>query len=334
MLKVINLSLSSICGADCIFCPADRGQRIKQKIMPFKYVEKIINELSSEEFKKHYNIIKISTGENGDSFLNRDLVKILRLIKFKLPQIKIVFATNFQNFTEDKIEIILNEKLIDELSCDIDSFDKKVYYQIKKLDFYNTMSNLMDFLKIRKKTNYHLPLNINIVPYNDYIRAIHYNLGVKPIKIKKYIKTTENFSDIESILKKIINPTDKINRLGVRGWAEREQVKKVNYKKYVCKEIKRIKNEAFIAPDGTWYACCWDSNNELVLGNVMKQSINEIFYSEKRKRFIQMLENKEFEKIGGPCKTVNCCQRFKKSDLETIWQIFLNFITKIKNILN
>ena len=136
MLKSINLSLSSTCGADCIFCPSDRGQRIKQKIMPFEYVERIINELSSEEFKKHHNVIKISTGENGDAFLNKDLIKILRLIRSRLSRIKIGFATNFQNFTKDKVETILNEKLIDELSCNIDSFDKEVYYEIKKIDFY------------------------------------------------------------------------------------------------------------------------------------------------------------------------------------------------------
>jgi len=334
MLRAINLSLSSICGADCIFCPADRGRRIKQKIMPFEYVEEIINELSSKEFKKHHNITIISTGENGDAFLNKDLIRILRLIKSKLPQIKIILATNFQNLTKDKAEIILNEKLVDKLSCNIDSFDKEIYYQIKKLNFYNAMGNLMNFLEARKRSNYCLPLAVNVVPYNDYIKAIHYNFEIKPIKIKKYVKTTETFPDIEFILKKIINPTDEINRLGIRGWTERGQVKKVNYKKYICKELNRIKNEAFIAPDGTWYACCWDSNNELVLGNVMEQSINKIFYSKRRKKFIQMLENKEFEKIGGPCKTVNCCQRLKKSDLETIWQIFLNFITKIKNILN
>jgi len=31
-----------------------------------------------------------------------------------------------------------------------------------------------------------------------------------------------------------------------------------------------------------------------------------------------MLENKEFDKIGGPCKTVNCCQFLSENRLKQI----------------
>jgi len=41
-----------------------------------------------------------------------------------------------------------------------------------------------------------------------------------------------------------------------------------------------------------------------------------------------MLENKKFGEIGGPCKTVNCCQRLFKSDWEKT-RVNLNKIRKI-----
>lgn len=47
MLTDINLSLSSACGADCIFCARDRGAKIKEKVMPLGLVKKITAELSS-----------------------------------------------------------------------------------------------------------------------------------------------------------------------------------------------------------------------------------------------------------------------------------------------
>ena len=60
MLRSINLSLSSLCGADCIFCPTDtRGTRMREKNMSFDIIEKIVNEISSDNFKQNHSIKKI-----------------------------------------------------------------------------------------------------------------------------------------------------------------------------------------------------------------------------------------------------------------------------------
>jgi MoaA/NifB/PqqE/SkfB family radical SAM enzyme len=86
MLESVNLSLASACGANCIFCPANRGKRITAKLMPFPVLKKVVDELSSSSFKKKHNVLRIEIGENGDAFLNRDIIKILLYIKKKLPQ--------------------------------------------------------------------------------------------------------------------------------------------------------------------------------------------------------------------------------------------------------
>jgi len=318
MLKAIDLSLASICGADCIFCPNDRGCRIEEKIMPFGYVRKIIDEISSEEFKKEHQIKTISVGENGDAFLNKDLIKILRYIKSNLLNVKVTFATNFQNFTKDKSELILGEKLIDEFFCDIDGSNSRNYYQVKKLDYQRTMKNLKDFLEVRGESKF--SLTIVVITLNRYIKTIYHSFGFYPSKIKDISlkDIPDDFCLIEKQIKKMIRPTDKIIKPWIFGWAERKKINpnRLNYQNYSCCNLARIKTEAFIAPDGTWYACCFDSNNELVFGNIIEKSINEIFHSEKRKKLIEMLEKKKFGKIGGPCKTVNCCQKLFKSDWE------------------
>src|SRR3989338_3992617 len=112
MLESVNLSLSSACAANCIFCPENRGTRIKQRFMPFETAQKIIKEIASAEFKQFHNVLKMELGENGDAFLNKDLISILRLIKKELPEVRVVLHTNFQNFTKDKAEILLGEKLV------------------------------------------------------------------------------------------------------------------------------------------------------------------------------------------------------------------------------
>jgi radical SAM protein with 4Fe4S-binding SPASM domain len=188
------------------------------------------------------------------------------------------------------------------------------------MDYDRIMKNLKDFLKTRGDLNF--PLTVSTISLNRYIKIIKYNFKSLPVKLRN--ASLENIPDDTSIIQKklreILKPIDKIFKIDIFGWAERKLTdpNKLDFKKYSCRNIGRIKTEAFIAPDGTWYACCFDSNNELVLGNVNKELIGQIFKSEKRKRLIEMLEKKEFGKIGGPCRTVNCCQHLFESKSEEI----------------
>lgn len=318
MLRSINLSLSLICNADCIYCPSNRGKRSEQKMMPFDYVEKIINETLSKNLKKYHDIKKIEIGENGEAFLNNDLIKILRFIKSKLPYIKVSVSTNFSNLTKDKAEIILGEELIDDFRCNIDGSANSNYFNVKRLELQNIRYNLINFLEIRKRLNSDAPITIQILTLHDYIYTIYNNFGFYPLKLRDHnlINVPDDFLLVKEEYEKMLNPEkDKIIKPIIFGWAERQKIdtKKVDYNKYSCPNLDRIKKEAFIAPDGTWYACCFDSNNELVLGNVIKKSIKEIFFGEKRRELIELLEDKQFTKIGGPCKTVNCCQPLSKN---------------------
>ena len=318
MLESVNLSLSTACTANCIFCPSNRGHSIKQKSMSFNTAQKIIEEISSEEFKNHHHIKNMELGENGDAFLNKDFMKILRLIKLKLPNIQVVLHTNFQNFEKTMAEEMIRERLLSQIVCNIDGFNEQNYFHVKKLNFNKTWNNLKDFVRLRKELNNQVPIRILVLTLNNYIHTVHNNLGVYPIKLKnpKLKKVPDDFKLIKRQLDRILNPRiDSIIKSWVFAWAEREQIdtSKINYKRYACPNLIRLKRDAFIAPDGTWYACCLDSNYDLSLGNVLESSIQKIYDSEKRKQLIYLLTKKQFARIGGPCKTVNCCQIMNKN---------------------
>jgi sulfatase maturation enzyme AslB (radical SAM superfamily) len=73
MIKSISLSVSSVCNANCIFCPSDRADRIKERFMPFGLAEKVIDEAASRAFSKNHQVETVCVGENGDAFLNKEL---------------------------------------------------------------------------------------------------------------------------------------------------------------------------------------------------------------------------------------------------------------------
>jgi hypothetical protein len=313
MLKTINLSLSSACGANCLFCPSARGTRIKQKTMSLALVKKIADEVASPEFSLKHQIEHFSLGENGDAFLNKDIIEILRYLKFKFPGVKKVLFTNFQNFSKDKAEIILNEELINGFCCNIDGSCIENYFLVKGINLGCVERNLLDFLDLRKKIKNKPSLVIFVLTLNRYIKTIKSNFGFYPSRLKdlKALDIPDDFVRIKNQWRGLLDSEkDAIDRQYIHGWAERERMstQPINYKKYSCFYLERLKEGIFIAPDGTSYFCCLDANNELVLGNANLESIDQIYSGQTRRNLIEMLEKKEFAKIGGPCKTVNCCQ--------------------------
>lgn len=67
----LNLSLSAICQAKCIYCPSDRGKGIKPPFMPFQLAKKAADEAKKENFQ---GTIRFS--ENGEALLKKDFFSI------------------------------------------------------------------------------------------------------------------------------------------------------------------------------------------------------------------------------------------------------------------
>lgn len=317
-LTNINLSLASICSSDCIFCPLERSANIHQKFMPLALVEKIVREVRSRSFRKKHNIQIFSISENGDAFLNKEVIPILRLIRHEMPHVKIVCYTNFLTLTPDMIDIVLKENLLDFVGCNIDGATEETYFAVKKTNFKKVKEHLNYFIAMRRKWHRDIPLRVNVLTLFAYVHSIYNNFGNFPVKLKnKSIdmnKIRDDYQDVKKLIQPLLDhPKDKMVVLQPMGWAERSlgMQQKINYDHYSCPHLKRIKKEAFITSNGLWYACCFDANNELVLGDLGKQSMDEIFWSEKRFNLIKLLEKRQFQKVGGPCLTVNCCQSLK-----------------------
>jgi hypothetical protein len=152
------------------------------------------------------------------------------------------------------------------------------------------------------------------VSYSDYVATVQRYLGVLPAKAngRSAGELECDFHRIWRKWKPLLDPkTDRIQRVrSFFGWAERSQCadRGIAYGDYTCPALDRVKQEAFIAPDGTWYGCCMDAECELVIGNVTMESLALLVGNERRTRLISGLENREFARIGGPCRTVQCCQ--------------------------
>lgn len=321
MIRNLHLALSDRCGGNCIFCPKHEND-FPLSNMDFKLAKKIIDEISSEEFKKVHDLREIQVGSNGDCFFNPDLLKILRYLKSKELKAEVVMFTNFQIFNAEKSDIIIKEKLVDRISCNIDSMSGDYYKFIKKLDLENALTNLGDFMIARKKYKANVPLTIYVINIFDYVNKLNLLFKSIPNKVPndnilKQLKNDYDFTN--QALLRIINKNkgDSIKNLQPIFWAERKTLSKViiDYNDSYCPQLIGLQMSFFIAPGGQAYLCCLDNEYKLTYGNVKLDSLVNLYECDKRKELIRKLENKEFKEIGLPCSAVHVCHSYDLNEI-------------------
>jgi hypothetical protein len=311
-LRSINLSLSSACGADCVFCPSDRGARIAAKTMSLEVARKVIDEVTDPAFIAQYGLYHFNIGENGDAFINKDAIEILRYIKQKMPSAWINVWTDLQFFTPEKMEIVVRERLLNSVGLNVDGASDRSFSAVKRLAFEHVQRLLPTFIALRERYGVEIPLTVISLTMRHYVDAVRTQFGRDPVRVKDpaLLELADDFAAVEAMIRPMLKPYDTFQRSGVMFWAERPGVApaSVDYAAHACPLLSRVTEEAFIAPDGAWYACCFDSNNQLAVGNVYETSVAAVAQGRPRERLVKLLKNKNFGDIGGPCATVNCCQ--------------------------
>ena len=235
-LTNINLSVTNRCSVDCIYCPSKRGINNGVDFITLQNLTKIFDQLKSKEFKKFHNIRVFSVGENGDFFLHKDCIAILKMIKSSFPGVKIQCFTNFRMFTKDKIDAVLRYNLLDYIGCNIDGANAIKYSKVKNGDYQTTEENFIYFVSQRKRLWRDIPILLAALTFHDYVKGIYFNLGILPSKLNNksmdIYKIIDDFSEIMDKYRNFLDhPKDKILRSTPTGWAERKYVnfKLINY---------------------------------------------------------------------------------------------------------
>lgn len=311
MIKCINFSLSNRCNAHCIWCPTDRGTKHNFDLS-FELVKKVVDEFASPDCPHKLEMVHIS--ENGEALYNPEFLKILRYVKEQLPDVAINFLSNFGLLSKKVSEALFKEKLLTSVQVNIDGHDRASYEAVKGISYKSVIKNVKYFLEMREKYDPDFDFCINVMPAFEYTLTVQKFFGTTPDRFdpSKPIPFS-TFEETEKSLREFIPDNVRVRYSKAGLWSERKLVtsgraRKVDQSQMDCPMLARVEEEVFIAPNGDWYACCLDDNNDIVLGNVEDHSIDELFRSQKRQKFISMLKAREWDKIGGPCATVVCCQ--------------------------
>ena len=288
--RVLRIEPASQCNRACSLCPTGTID-MKRGLMTDDIFNKILSEI-----ELHKNDIKVVVlYHGGEPLLNKSFFKYIDEIKRINSSFFIKTVSNGTGLTKK-----VSEKL---LLTDIDSIDFS-------LDGQSASEN--EHIRIKSKTD----IIINNIKYLIDLKK-RKNL-LKPVI---FLASTQFIKD-----RNIVNPLDDPP---VPDWIYNEFKENVKYKttyamkwphmpasgeyEFVTLEMEmEDKNECdhvistmTVRADGSVVPCCYDLTTKLNMGNVLTESLNEIWKDKKYLKLRESIKKKTFMSLCSKCNVVS-----------------------------
>ena len=285
-LGSLQIIPTTICNGNCVFC-ANRFLRDKRQIMSLSMFKKIV-----DEYKKLGGKIINITPTIGDIFTDPEIFKKIRYLEKK--NIEYGFYTN-GILLHKYIDELLNSK-IQKLYIDIadvtPKYDSEVF-QIPEILSKKRLESILNLLKNIKEKKSKLivqfcfrgkrsPKKI----FKDLKKSPFFEYYKKKILKLSFLQEYDNWGGL--ITKKDL--------LGTQGLKRPPKIRK-----YPCQTLLNLS----ILPNGDARLCgcrCLETlNDELIIGNIKKDSLKSLVKNKKWESLINKSEVKNLPKVCKDC---------------------------------
>ena len=267
-VKRFNIGTTGVCNASCIHCPTNKKSiRLKYGHMSMSLFLKIIDNLAEGGF-----IGVINFGLFGEPLSGPFLQRRLQIIKEQLPGCQIAIATNAGYFDEEKHGTVID--LADSVGIHIESLTEEVYNSVMEpLKLSHVLPKVMKFVEIsqhRGRCNTHI-----MVPTHK-------------ANVSEYPEITRFFQD------KGISVY--FSSLSSRAWDDGPYRRlSLSPTAGVCLP-NRLVDALYVDWDGQVLPCCFDFSKSMPLGNLNRQTIEEMFSSEEWRAMAERFRRMEWSK--------------------------------------
>lgn len=298
---------ASWCNHYCIFCAFDylRGKKI---LLDTKVLLRVIKEMGE------MGVRAIQYAGEGEPLLHPKLADII--LATREAGIEVAMLTNGELLKQDFINKAL--KGLKWFQASIDAGTSETHFKIHRPNsdmqsFSRVLSNLAYAVRMRNKNNFPceigaqmllLPQNYREAPYLarllkeirvDYFTLKPYSHHPLSIHSKKdVVRSGFRYSDILDIEKEVRDMAGNNMEVDFRRTAMYEIETERTYDR--CWSVPTT--WFHITADGTVWACSayLGKDERFLLGNINEQSFREIWYGEKRKKLLKMMETYDVKK--------------------------------------
>lgn len=248
----IIIDIHNYCNAKCIICPYTKLQKeITQGIMSWELYTKIIDDYH-HLMEKYTFQGKLTYCQMGEPFILKDISK---WVKYAIDRnIDVYFNTNASLLTPSVVNSLIEAGYKGLFNISFFGITKKIYEDIMGLNYNNTINNIEYLLK-------------NYPRKQILINAVNYKWpkGEKQ-KVLKYWRE-RNIS---------VTISKALSRSGLM-----RNIKTPPKKRIAGCGTERVLFEMVISFNGDVLLCCHDMAREIILGNLRKSTIYEVWNGKK-----------------------------------------------------
>lgn len=272
----IQIQTTSFCNSRCIMCPYGKvWKKLEQGEMDWKLYKKIINEC------KEYNISKVVPFLMAEPLLDKRIFEIIDYTKNDLPNSNIEISSNGSLLDKECARKLANSP-VDEITFNIQGIDKDTYERtMVGLNFEKTMNNI----------NYFLDLEMQ---YNPTIKIEILTGAASDIEIKNI----QDYWKDKGVIAEIHQLHDRAGNLKEK---DVDFNKKLFSEIYGCIQDRHLK-WIHILFNGDVILCCQDWGRKIILGNVKKNDIRDIWHSTKYENIRNHISSKNKSEKNIICK--------------------------------
>ena len=276
--KFLSIQTTSFCNGRCIFCPAQEAQsRFGRRVMQEQIFRKIIDECA-----KFRSVERLILYLNNEPLTDPHLVQRINYAKSRVPWAAVHLLTNAGLLTKD-LALELIDSRLDWIGFSFQGIRKDTYEKVMGLDYTRTLDNVLRFIKEAKmKRNVAEFIMVTFLG-NKYLSAEERDEAVNFWKSQGI----ERVSYFESAISRAGN----VKSLPAVRHAEIHGCNSI----WANEMIHIVENADVIA-------CCMDWNREVILGNLSRQSIAELWNSSDYASFREKRDGKKVSAEDFICK--------------------------------
>lgn len=280
--KTLSIELSSYCQARCLCCPFEDFPMKNQNMDPSLF--KGLIDQGAQHGLEYIDLCLM-----GDSLLAPQATECFDYVKSKYPEMKLYASTQGMSATPDFVC-----KYISTLHVSFYGTDKEVYEQVHRgsVCFEKARDNIREILSRPK--------------------------GQRPYTILTFLVLDQNKHQLDAWLNEWEPIADEVIVWKPHNWAglyaEDELAEMLSLKRsgqlHSCN--RPVGGPLCIWVNGDVTVCCFSWDQSMVIGNVKEQSLEDIFWGDKRKEIIDIHVKNAFDRCCLQCE--KCDQLFSRED--------------------
>ena len=278
----IYVEITNICNLKCKFCLETKREK---RFMSINKFENVINKI-----KDYTDLILLHV--KGEPLLHKNLKEILDICEKN--NIKVNITTN-TTLLKDNINILSNSLSVRQLNLSMHDLEQN------ELDEKERILQVIKYIKQIKENNKKIIVSYrlwNMSKIGENSRnLIFLDLLEKEYKIKNILEKCKQKDFVELDENVFLNQDIEFEWPSMNT----EIISNVG-------KCYGLKNQIAILVNGDVVPCCLDTDGDMVLGNILEETLEEILEKERTKRIIEGFNNSQL--VEELCKRCTFIKKF------------------------